>query len=56
MKTLSFEQMEVINAGWPEWLVKAWDAVCDVWNSFVNWIAEFYWDVWDSLIIIITEQ
>jgi hypothetical protein len=36
MKTLSFEQMEQINAG--GWLANAWNAVCDVIVDVWYWI------------------
>jgi len=41
MKTLSFEQMEVINAGtlW-EWLTNAWNAICDFCDAAWEWIQE----------------
>jgi hypothetical protein len=52
MKTLSFEQMEVINAGLPEWLVKAWNAVCDffvdAWCLFLDWVYSFIPIDWDE--------
>ena len=36
MKTLSFEQMEVIDAG--GWLADAWNAVCDFFCDVWEWI------------------
>ena len=38
MKTLSFEQMEQINAGWPEWFTNAWNAVSDFFSDVWQWI------------------
>jgi hypothetical protein len=45
MKTLSFEQMEVINAGWPDWLVNAWNSVCNFFDDVWTWITgeAWYW-------------
>ena len=42
MKTLSFEQMEVINAGLPDWLVNAWNAVCDFFVDAWCWLVYFF--------------
>ena len=39
MRTLSFEQMEQINGGWPQWLVDA-----------VNAVGNFFSDVWDWIV------
>ena len=34
-----FEQMEQINAGWPDWLVNAWNAVCDFFYDVYAWVS-----------------
>ena len=43
MKTLSFEQMEVINAGsfW-DWLVDAWNAVSEFFVDAWYWLVYFF--------------
>ena len=53
MKTLSFEQMEQINAG--GWLADAWGAVCkfcvDAWDWIVYYVSgDFIYDFWDEII------
>ena len=40
MKTLSFDQMEQVNAGGWEWLTNAWHAICDFCADAWNWLVE----------------
>ena len=44
MRTLTFEQMEQSSAGWPDWLVNAWNAVRDFFSDVWDWICDEAWD------------
>jgi hypothetical protein len=43
MKTLTFEQMESINAGWPEWIVNAWNAIRDFCRNIWEWVCNAWY-------------